>query len=399
MVKKTLAIIVAILLCTAALMSCSGQGKEDSSSEAASSVEAASEETEVSSDPAEGTSAEAASADDASGSTEPEGVPHGPEDFSYGLTDNGFFDGIRAQDYIDIPDFSSHHIAKSDLEPTDEDIEQSISMLLSEYPEQITDRLVEDGDYVNIDYAGYMDGVQFDNGTAQGANVTAGSAEFIDDFLTQIIGHMPGETMDVKVTFPDPYQNNPDFAGKDAVFVVTINYIHGTPELTDEWVSKNLDGIRAKLYDDTIENAEDIRRIFHDYFYDRNMNEQLDKYMTEEVKAREIPQSILDISKKIMDINLYLNYGMTAQDFLDQGYASEEEINETYVLESTASLLYQAIAEQEGWTDISEADYGEVTDGEDAQELIGIYGKGYISKYVISHRAADYIVNHFTIEE
>ncbi|MFQ9679769.1 MAG: FKBP-type peptidyl-prolyl cis-trans isomerase [Ruthenibacterium lactatiformans] len=82
---------------------------------------------------------------------------------------------------------------------------------------------------------------KFDGGTASSQSVQAGSAQFIDDFLTQIIGHTPGETFDVEVTFPDPYENNPDLAGKDAVFEVTINYIEGedvTPEFSDDFVKR-----------------------------------------------------------------------------------------------------------------------------------------------------------------
>ena len=101
---------------------------------------------------------------------------------------------------------------------------------------------------MNIDYSGSIDGEKFDGGTASSQSVQAGSAQFIDDFLTQIIGHTPGETFDVEVTFPDPYENNPDLAGKDAVFEVTINYIEGedvTPEFSDDFVKENLTAAMA----------------------------------------------------------------------------------------------------------------------------------------------------------
>ena len=101
---------------------------------------------------------------------------------------------------------------------------------------QVTDRAVEDGDTVNIDYVGTVDGVEFEGGNTngQGTNVTAGGTDYIDDFLTQIIGHMPGETFDVNVTFPDPYTSNEELSGKDAVFKTTINYISETPKPEDK---------------------------------------------------------------------------------------------------------------------------------------------------------------------
>ena len=125
-------------------------------------------------------------------------------------------------------------------------MQAQIDSIMAQYakPEQITDRAIEDGDQVNIDYSGSIDGEKFDGGTASSQSVQAGSAQFIDDFLTQIIGHTPGETFDVEVTFPDPYENNPDLAGKDAVFEVTINYIEGedvTPEFNDDFVKREPD--------------------------------------------------------------------------------------------------------------------------------------------------------------
>ena len=71
-----------------------------------------------------------------------------------------------------------------------------------------------------------------------------GSGSFIPGFEEQIIGHMPGETVNVEVTFPVPYPNNPDLAGKDALFVTEINYIteYADPEFTDDFVKENLYG-------------------------------------------------------------------------------------------------------------------------------------------------------------
>ena len=87
---------------------------------------------------------------------------------------------------------------------------------------------IEDGDTVNIDYVGSVDGVEFEGGNTQGQGtpLTIGSGEYIDDFEEQLIGAHPGDTVDVYVTFPDPYSNNPDLSGKEALFEVTINGIY-----------------------------------------------------------------------------------------------------------------------------------------------------------------------------
>lgn len=90
-----------------------------------------------------------------------------------------------------------------------------------------TSLTVADGDTVNIDYVGTVDGVEFDGGSTNGTgtDLVIGSGSYIDDFEDQLIGAHPGDEVQVEVTFPDDYGSQ-DLAGKDAVFAVTINGIY-----------------------------------------------------------------------------------------------------------------------------------------------------------------------------
>lgn len=90
-----------------------------------------------------------------------------------------------------------------------------------------TSLTVADGDTVNIDYVGTVDGVEFDGGSTNGAgtDLVIGSGSYIDDFEDQLIGAHPGDEVQVEVTFPDDYGSQ-DLAGKDAVFAVTVNGIY-----------------------------------------------------------------------------------------------------------------------------------------------------------------------------
>ena len=90
----------------------------------------------------------------------------------------------------------------------------------------VTEGAVEDGDIVNLDFEGKIDGKVFEGGSATGQELLIGSGTFIDDFEEQLIGAKIGETRDVNVEFPDPYTNNPDLAGKPAVFTCKINKIN-----------------------------------------------------------------------------------------------------------------------------------------------------------------------------
>lgn len=87
--------------------------------------------------------------------------------------------------------------------------------------------VVEDGDKVNIDYVGSIDGVEFAGGNTKGmgTDLVIGSGTYIDDFEEQLIGHGVGESVDVVVTFPKNY-GAADLAGKEAVFVTKINGIY-----------------------------------------------------------------------------------------------------------------------------------------------------------------------------
>ena len=88
----------------------------------------------------------------------------------------------------------------------------------------VTDRAVRDGDIISLDYCGKKDGVAFDGGTAEGYLLDIGSGTFIPGFEEGLIDVMPGEEVDLDLTFPDNYGNS-DLAGQAVVFTCTVNGI------------------------------------------------------------------------------------------------------------------------------------------------------------------------------
>ncbi len=152
-------------------------------------------------------------------------------------------------------------------EVTDADVKAVADKLLESKATKekvdVTDRAVADGDKVNIDFTGYIDDVAFDGGSAQGQDLVIGSGQFIEGFESGLIGAEIGATVSVNATFPDPYELNPDLAGKTARFDVKVNSIsiENTilPEYTDAFVAENTDfetiadyeaDIRATLTED-----------------------------------------------------------------------------------------------------------------------------------------------------
>ena len=163
-------------------------------------------------------------------------------DYSAMLNDDGTIKDVNVTDYVKTFDVNSVKIAAADVEYTQEQMDTDIQEELAKHKVLNADTALEvkDGDEVNIDYVGTIDGVEFDGGTAQGYDLTIGSQSFIDTFEQQLIGTHPGDQVTVNVTFPEEYPNSPDLAGKPAAFAVTVNGINELPELTDEFVKENL---------------------------------------------------------------------------------------------------------------------------------------------------------------
>lgn len=123
------------------------------------------------------------------------------------------WDALRSEN-----DDSSSYTQQSENQQTEEQ---------SETYQTDTSLTVEDGDTVNIDYVGTVDGVEFEGGSTDGngTDLVIGSGDYIDDFEDQLIGSHPGDTVEVQVTFPDDYGNE-ELNGKDAVLTVTVNGIY-----------------------------------------------------------------------------------------------------------------------------------------------------------------------------
>ena len=124
---------------------------------------------------------------------------------------------------------------------TEEDIEAELKKEQDKNAtmKDVEDRPVQEGDTVNLDYAGTVGGVAFDGGTAQGQDLVIGSHHFIPGFEEQMVGMILGEEKDLHVTFPEAYATK-ELAGKEAVFHVKVNTISEKelPELNDEFASE-----------------------------------------------------------------------------------------------------------------------------------------------------------------
>lgn len=283
-------------------------------------------------------------------------------DYSEGLDDNGHWTGIRALDYVTLPeDVSALPLSKADIEPTETEIQTQIDTLLNQYAttQNITDRAAQSGDTVNIDYSGAVDGVAFTGGTATGYDLTLGSHTFIDGFEDQIIGHNIGDTFDVTVTFPDGYDastdsdgNTVELSGKEAVFRVTVNSISEpvTPELTDEWVDSTFGT------SDDVHTVEELKAFFSSALYDQNLEDAIMDALLDTADFKDVPKQISDYYA-CMFLNYYYQLASYYSSDLDtiaqaQGYTDANAMlgaSDTVITHlAKQDLLYQAIAESQG---------------------------------------------------
>ena len=269
-------------------------------------------------------------------------------DYSAMLNDDGTIKDINVTDYVKTFDVNGVKIAAADVEYTQEQMDADIQEELAKHKVLNADTALEvkDGDEVNIDYVGSIDGVEFDGGTAQGYDLTIGSKSFIDTFEQQLIGTHPGDQVTVNVTFPEKYPNSPDLAGKAAVFAVTVNGINELPELTDEFVKENLS--------DYAQTADEYKEYLRSKNIKENTANAVSQYITDNISAEKYPEAYLKHLKALQmtrnEEEFNFNVQMYAANGMAFDYASAMEYKgatttEEYekVLEEQSSITAQEI--------------------------------------------------------
>ena len=180
---------------------------------------------------------------------------------------------VTVEPEVQLGDYKGLEIEKQDSELTDEDLQEAIDHSLGHLADMVVkeDGAVENGDTVNIDFDGYVDGEQFEGGQADGYDLEIGSGSFIPGFEDQLVGVKTGEEKDVVVTFPEEYHAE-ELAGKEATFKTKVNEIKykEVPELDDE-IANELDSdansvdeykenLRKRLSEQKAEEAENVEK-------------------------------------------------------------------------------------------------------------------------------------------
>lgn len=175
-----------------------------------------------------------------------------------------FTANVTVKPEVELGEYKGLSVEKEKVAVTEEDIENELNKIVERNSKliNIEDRPVKNGDTVNIDFEGSVDGVPFKGGDAKGYTLVIGSGSFIPGFEEQIIGTNINDETEVSVTFPEDYHSE-DLKGKAAVFKVKVNEIKlkQLPELNDEFASdvsefETLDEYKADIRVKLIEQAQ-----------------------------------------------------------------------------------------------------------------------------------------------
>lgn len=261
---------------------------------------------------------------------------------------------LNIDDYVVLNDYKNMKVTAYKPTINDADIESYIN---SNYlTGGITDRAVENGDVVNIDYEGKEDGVAFEGGTASGAELEIGSGSYIAGFEEGLIGVMPGETTELDLTFPENYA--PEHAGKAVVFTVKVNSIAYSVEYanaTDEDLKRL--GLPYSSKEELWEAAKtELEQNAEDTFEANKTSAVLNQCLSEST-IKEVPEHLVE--EEIQNYEIYMEsmcqmyYGMSFESYLSQSQGStladfEEDIRSDCEETVKKYLLVEALARAEG---------------------------------------------------
>lgn len=332
------------------------------------------------------------------------------------VSDRADYVGIQDLDidtYITLADYKNMKVSVTRPEVTDEAIESYVNSEL--LVGSITDRAVQESDVVNIDFEGKKDGVAFAGGSGQGYQLEIGSGGYIPGFEEGLIGVMPGETVNLNLSFPEGYRNNPDLAGQEVVFTVKVNDIRATAEyatVTEEEMAHI--GLSYKTKEELWEAGKAGVEKNADETYQANVKAAIVQKLMEQSTASSIPEYLVE--EEVENYNIYMRtlaqglYDMELEDFVSNAFnmtmeeyntqihgMCEETIKQYLIMEAviraeeievTEDMINQRAAEEA-------IEYGYVS----AQDLIDDVGYTTYRMSIVQEKALERLSQIVSVEE
>jgi len=317
---------------------------------------------------------------------------------------------IKVDKYVTLGEYKGLSVSVEPVSVPDAQVEEAVlNMYTGSFPEEkgVKDRAVVVGDTVNIDYVGKKDDVAFQGGTAQGSLLTIGSGRFIDGFEDGLVGVMPGETVDLNLTFPEKY-DNAELAGAEVVFTVTVNYI--IPEEMDAAVIADMglenvtdaQGLRQYAYDFLYSYAESV--------YNSNKESAVLNAFINSCVFEELPDNMLKKYEELARTNIQsaagsagtspdnytLNYyGMSFENFVAE-YAVEA-LRQNLAMQAVANRENLNISDEE--LDSMLLDYATQAGYDSIEEYIGETSREDFREYFMYEKVFDFLVENAVVTE
>ena len=237
---------------------------------------------------------------------------------------------VAVKPEVELGEYAGLTVTKEAKNVNEADVDAEVKRMQDRNGRLLTrEGAAENGDTVDIDFEGFVDGVAFDGGKAEHYSLVLGSGSFIPGFEEQVVGHKAGEEFDVNVKFPEEYQAE-ELAGKDATFKIKLHEVQykELPELDDDFAKD------VSEYDTLDELKDSIRKGIetnHEKQADQKVENDLIDQVVGGMKA-EIPDAMIEsrieelvqdfqyrISQQGLKLEQYLQYmGMTMEQFKEQ---------------------------------------------------------------------------------
>lgn len=272
---------------------------------------------------------------------------------------------------VTIEGYKGIEIVKKPVEVTEEDIDAELVKVQDRNSRMVTveDRATQNGDTVEIDFEGFVDGVAFEGGKAENFNLTLGSGQFIPGFEDQVVGHNTGDEFDVNVTFPEDYHAE-ELKGKAAVFKIKLHEIKAKelPEIDDDFIKDISEFDTVEAYRaDVREKLTAARQKQADNDADNQLIdaliEKLQGEIPEAMYQNRINDDIREFSYRLqsqgLDLKTYMQYtGMDEKSIRDSFKPqAERQVKVRLALEKIAELENIVPTEEE-----IEAEYTKIAD-------------------------------------
>ncbi len=328
------------------------------------------------------------------------------EEPSEGAQDESAGTGNSVDEYVTLGEYKGLPVEYLIPEVTDEDVEMYIQGELEENAEykDITDRPVQDGDSVNIDFTGKIDGEEFEGGSGEDYDLLLGNGEFLEDFEANLIGKNSGETVTFNTTFPEDYDE--ELGGKEAEFTVTINSISEVviQEYNDAYVAsvsdcKTTAEYEAQKKEELLESEKENSLL--------EAGESALSQAVENAQVTGYPQDLYDTLYTEAEENykLFAEFmGMEYEDFLAE-YIGTDDLGDEVLEQVNETLVVQAIAQKEG-LEVKDADYeaeankmAEVEGYDSLESYEEDYGKDYIQRQLMRNKVLNFLYESAEVSE